>query len=588
MQPFFHELKRRGVGRVALAYVAASWLLVQIMETVFPLYELDDGYIRIVILVLAVGFVPALGLAWAFEWSPGGLRTQAAIDRDPSAAQSDGRLLDRAIIVVLSIAVLLFSVDKFLGSESPDTEVSNKTIAVLPFDDLTEAGDQAYFADGLAEELLNLLARNPALRVAARTSSFSFRNAELPIDAIAERLGVKHVVEGSVRRSADRIRVTAQLISAADGFHLWSQTYDASLDDIFDIQSNISQQIAEALEVTMAGGIEAPQATAPEAYALYLQAVHRARQGSSADLHESARILEQVLEMDPLYAPALTNLSAVTSNLAARGEVDYDVGYNKARELALRAVESQPNFSGGYLQLSWIAQGYDGDLAAAVTHMQKALEINPGSPAILGNAAVLLMHTGQLGASIELAEESAALSPVDPGAFFNLGLAYAYADRLDEAMQAFDRTVSLSPDYLEAAYQRGLVQLLKSQPEDALATWNALPASYNRVKGNALARFALGQTDEADAALQELIDGWGEEWPSVVVHVYAYRQDLEMAFAWLEKEYEKFGAAGWGEWKYQRLFDNMRPDPRWDAFLERVGVSDEQLAAYELSLPKEP
>ena len=259
MQQFFHELKRRGVGRVALAYVAASWLLVQIMETVFPLYELDDGYIRIVILVLAVGFVPALGLAWAFEWSPGGLRTQAAIDRDPSAAQSDGRLLDRAIIVVLSIAVLLFSVDKFLGSDSPGVAVTNKTIAVLPFDDLTEAGDQAYFADGLAEELLNLLARNPALRVAARTSSFSFRNAELPIDVIAERLGVQHIVEGSIRRSADRIRVTAQLIAASDGFHLWSQTYDAPIDDVFEIQSNISQQIAGALEATMSGTLEPPQ-----------------------------------------------------------------------------------------------------------------------------------------------------------------------------------------------------------------------------------------------------------------------------------------------------------------------------------------
>ena len=407
----------------------------------------------------------------------------------------------------------------------------------------------------------------------------------MPIDAIAARLGVQHIVEGSVRRSADRIRVTAQLISAADGFHLWSQTYDASLDDIFDIQSNISQQIAEALEVTMAGGIEAPQATAPEAYALYLQAVYRARQGSSADLNASERIFEQVLQIDPTYAPALTNLSAVTSNLAARGEIEYDTGYRDAKELALRAVEAQPNFSGGYLQLSWIAQSYDGDLVAAVNNMQKALDLNIGSPAVLGNAAVLLMHTGQLNASIELAERSAELSPVDPAGFFNLGLAYAYADRLEEAMRAFDRAVALSPEYIEAAYQRGLVQLLMNEPEAALETWNALPPSYNRVKGNALARFALGQTKESDAALEELIDGWGEEWPSVIVHVYAYRQEIEKAFEWLEKEYEKFGAAGWGEWKYQRLFDNLRPDPRWDAFLTRVGVSDEQLAAYELRLP---
>ena len=337
----------------------------------------------------------------------------------------------------------------------------------------------------------------------------------------------------------------------------------------------------------MSGTLEPPQATSPDAYSLYLQAVHRARQGSSTSLQDSAEMFARVLQIDPRYAPALANLSAVTSNLAARGEVDYDTGYREARELALRAVEAQPNYSGGYLQLSWIAQGYEGDLAAAVASMQKALEINPRGPANLGNAAVLLLHTGQLEESIALAERSAELSPVDPSAFFNLGLAYAYADRLEDAMRAFDRAVALSADYNEAGYQRGLVLLLMNRPEDALAAWNALPPSYNRIKGNALARFALGQTQEADAAIDELIAGWGQEWPSVIVHVYAYRQELDKAFEWLEKEYEKFGAAGWGEWKYQRLFDNLRGDPRWETFLERVGVSDQQLAAYELQLPEE-
>lgn len=583
MRGFIREIRRRGVDRVAIAYIAAGWLIVQILETTLPIYDVDEAVIRWVILALVVGFVPALGLAWAFEWSPGGPRSQASIDDDPGAGQSDSRKLDRAIIVVLSVAVLLFAFDEFIV-ERTETD-TRPTIAVLPFDDMTEAGDQAYFADGLAEELLNLLASNVALRVSARTSSFSFRDAEVPIDEIARRLGVRHVVEGSVRRMGDRIRITAQLIDAEDGFHRWSQNYDASFSDIFEIQENISSQIAVALEASVLGASDAPQATDPEAYALYLEAVYQGRQGSEAALSGAAEKFERVVAIDPEYAPALANLSTVYINLAARGGLDYDEGYSKARDAALAAISAAPGYSGGYLQLAWIEQWYEGNLAAAVRNMEKALAMSPGSPANIGNAAVLLLHIGQLDKSIELAEISADRSPIDPAGHFNLGLAYQYADRLDEAAERFRRTLSLSPDYIEASSQLGLSQLLRGQFAEALATYSSQPEGISRVKGLALTHFALDDRDAADASLAELIEGWGEEWPSEVVHVYAYRGELDLAFEWLEKEYAKFGSAGWGEWKYQRLFDNLRGDPRWAAFLQRVGVSDEQLAEYDFEIP---
>ncbi len=585
MRRFFAEIRRRNVHRVAVGYLAASWLLVQILETVFPIYDLDEAGIRWVILALLIGFVPALALAWAFEWSPGGLRSQAEIDRDPEARQTAGRAADRVIIGVLAVAVLYFSVDRFLlGPIGHVAGPVTKSIAVLPFDDLTASQDQAYFADGLAEELLNLLARNPALKVAARTSSFSFRGASLPVAEIASRLNVAYLLEGSVRRSGERVRVTAQLIDAADGFHVWSETYDEPFSDIFSIQDRISSQIAGALQVTMLDDRLKPREADPEAYKLFLQARYLGRQGSAESLGQAAALLDQGLAIDAAYAPAWSTLSAVYANLAGQTDVAYDEYYRKARDAALRAVDADPTYEGGYMQLAWIAQWYEGDLEAAVDYSNRVLQMNPTDAAALGNAGVLLIHLGRLDDAIAVQEYSAERSPVDPTAFFNLGLVYKYADRLADAERSFRKVMQLSPDYETVHYQLGLTLLLANRIDEALELFRDSTGGYYHYTGLALAYHALGRRQESDAALERLVDGWGDTWPSLVVHVHAYRGEIDRAFAWLEKEYEKFGPAGWGEWKYQRLFDNLRHDPRWATFLERVGVSDAQLARYRLDI----
>ena len=585
MRGIIHEVKRRNVHRVAIAYLVGSWLLVQILETVFPIYGFDESGIRWVILALIIGFIPVLGLSWAFEWSQSGIHSQADIDRDPDAQQSAGRTIDRIIIGVLSVAVMFFAADRFLlNPRASSTMAISRTIAVLPFTDMTSAQDQAYFGDGLAEELLNLLSKNPALRVAARTSSFSFRDAALPIGEIATQLGVEHILEGSVRRDGDRIRVTAQLISSDNGYHVWSETYDAAFSDIFSIQENISSQIAGALEASVLGEEPAPRQTDPEGYALFLQASHLGKQGSPEAYKEAIALYQQALAIDPGYAPALTNLSTVYANQAMHGLRDWDDAYREARDAALRAVTADPEHSGGYGQLSWIAQWYEGNLDLAIGHMKKALQLDPGNVELLGNAAVLLLHIGKLDASIAVQEYSARHSPVDPVAFYNLGLAYLYVDRLADAERSFRKVLQLSPGYDYATYQLGECLLLMGRFEEALQVFERLPDGFNRSRGQALANHALKRLAESDAALAALIEGWGEAWPSTVVHVHAYRGEIDEAFEWLEKEYEKFGSAGWGEWRLQRLFDNLRNDPRWTLFLDRVGVSEEQLSAYDFNV----
>ncbi len=275
---FFKELKRRNVFRVGIAYTVATWLLIQVTDTVFPRIGLPDSAVTLVIALLVIGFIPALIFAWAFEMTPDGIKREKDVDRSQSIAPVTGRKLDRVIIGVLTVLVAYLLIDKLVLVDSEplpqnttvqvsetdsdidtlapsdttaDEAISEQSVAVLPFVSMSSGEDDSYFADGLTEEILNSLARLPELLVTARTSSFHFKDKNMPIPEIAATLGVKHIVEGSVRRSGDRVRITAQLVRAEDGFHLWSDTYDRTLEDVFAVQENIAENIAETLDVVL-------------------------------------------------------------------------------------------------------------------------------------------------------------------------------------------------------------------------------------------------------------------------------------------------------------------------------------------------
>ncbi|MEE4144874.1 MAG: tetratricopeptide repeat protein [Halieaceae bacterium] len=575
--------------RVALAYLAASWLLVQILETTFPIYGLEEAGIRWVLLALLIGFVPALALAWVFEWSPKGIRFQAALDEEPTTDRGSSRKSDLVIIGVLSVALLYFALDKFLlDAIDPWNGETSRSIAVLPFQDMTAAQDQAFFADGLAEELLNLLAQNSTLRVAARTSSFSFRDSKLPIGDIAAQLHVGHVLEGSVRRDGERIRITVQLIDADSGFHVWSETYDEPFSDIFAIQDKISLQIAAALKATVLGD-QAPLArtTDPQAYMLFLKAKYLAQQGSAGKLREATSLYRKALLVDPQYAPAWAELAATYLNQASSGFIDYDQGYRLGREAAARSVSIDPQYAPAYDQLAWQAFWYEGDLASAIRNLQKAIELAPRDPDLIGSASLLLQALGRIDEAIELHEYAVFRSPLDAVAIYNLALAYKYDGRLVDAEDQFSAVLRLSPDYAAARYHLGETLLLQGRTQAALDAWAKENDEAFRIKGEALGYFSLGETGRADQALEELIEKWGKKWPSEVAHVYAWRGEPDNAFKWLELEHETYGSGGWGEWRLQPLYAKLHDDPRWQAFLERMGASDAQLEqyAFEVTIP---
>ncbi|MFC1702631.1 hypothetical protein ACFL1J_07870, partial [Pseudomonadota bacterium] len=273
---FFKELKRRNVFRVGIAYTVATWLLIQVTDTVFPRIGLPDSAVTLVIALLVIGFIPALIVAWAFELTPEGLKREKDIDRSQSIAPKTGKNLDRMIIAGLALIIVGMGIERiwFAGSDEPavtqaageaqiseskaestviadETAIKVQSVAVLPFTAMSSGTDDSYFADGLTEEILNSLARLPELLVTARTSSFHFKDKNLPVPEIAATLGVDHIVEGSVRRSGEQVRITAQLIRAEDGFHLWSDTYDRTLEDVFAVQEDIAENIAETLDVVL-------------------------------------------------------------------------------------------------------------------------------------------------------------------------------------------------------------------------------------------------------------------------------------------------------------------------------------------------
>jgi TolB-like protein len=305
---FFAELKRRNVIRAAILYVGAVWALAQGISQLGPSVSAPEWATRWFLVAAVIGFPFALVLSWFYEFTPEGLKRESEIAPGESITHRTGRKLDVAIIGVLTVAVVLLLTDRLVlrhgVNETTSAPIPEKSIAVLPFVNMSEDKANEYFSDGISEELLNLLAKIPQLQVTARTSSFAFKGKETSIPEIARTLHVAHVLEGSVRKAGNSVRITAQLIKAGTDTHLWSQTYDRKLDDIFAIQDEIAADVVKQLKVTLLGAAPKARTTDPEAYALYLQAVQLGRQFTAEAFQQSDALYRKVLAIDPRYVPA--------------------------------------------------------------------------------------------------------------------------------------------------------------------------------------------------------------------------------------------------------------------------------------------
>ncbi len=587
---FMQDLRDRNIPRVAVAYLVTSWLLIQISETTFQYIGLPKSAVTAVIVTAAIGFLPFLILAWFFELTPDGWKREKDVHRSVAVVRAGRRKLDLAIIILLLTGLGYFAFDKFVMDPRRDAvmvetaiksavervekqgqEVTGHSLAVLPFVNMSSDPEQEYFSDGLSEELLNLLARIPELRVAARTSSFSFKGEKIEIPVVAERLNVSYVLEGSVRKSGDQVRITAQLIRGKDGYHLLSETYDRTLSDIFAVQDEIAAAVVESLKLKILGEKPRSRVVNPDAYALFLQGRYFNDRREKESWDKSVEAYRQALEIDPGYAEAWAGLSITLAQQASWGVIDLDEGMIQAREAVRRALALDENLPEAHTSLGWIRMVYDWDWHGADESYQTAIRLAPGNVTALSAAGVLAFTLGRLDEAVDLDLRAISLDPLRQAGHANLGLVLLHAGRLDEATKRYEHLLQLNPEYPGAHMRLGQVLLLQGRPQEALDMIRQDSDPYWKNYAVPLALYSLGQQAEADQALANFIkvhtDG-----PFQAAEIYAWRGEKDQAFEWLERAYTARDS-GLSELLDDPFLATLKEDDRWQPFLDKLGLS---------------
>jgi TolB-like protein/Tfp pilus assembly protein PilF len=588
------ELKRRNVIRVALLYLVAGWIILQVTELLADVLKLPDWTSRLVLALLVLGFVPALIFSWVYELTPEGLKREHLVDRSESITPATARKLDLVVggLLVLAIGMLVF--DRYVGSErAADTAARPGTpppaapaparagpasIAVLPFVNMSDDKANDYFSDGLTEELLNVLAKVQGLRVIARTSSFAFKGKDATISDVAKALDVEHVLEGSVRKSGDRVRITAQLIRAADSSHLWSETYDRTLQDVFAIQDEISAEVVDALKVRLLGPnaskTEVGGTTNAAAYEAYLQGLYSVNQGQQeAPLRQALRAFDQAIAEDPNYARAHAGRARVLSNLASNGYEPFDSGFARARDAANRAIELEPGLAEAWLPLANITATVDLDITKARAQFERALTLDPGNAEVQGTYSNFALTIGLTDKAIEAGSKAVQLDPIAPRPHTALANAYYGARRYNEALAVARRAERLDPNYPGVHGGIGYVLLETGDLEGARAEFDKELIEWQRLTGLALTDAKLGRHDQAHAQLATAIARLGEAAAYQYAEINAQLGRSDEAFRWLEVA-RRIKDPGLSILTIDPLMDPLRKDPRFSTLTRELGLAD--------------
>jgi TolB-like protein/Tfp pilus assembly protein PilF len=595
---FFAELKRRNVYRFAGLYLVGAWLLTQVASTVLPMFGAPDWLPRSIVILLAIAFVPALVFSWVFELTPQGLKRDEDVRPEESIARQTARRMDRMIIVVLVMALAYFAFDKFVltpkreaarvSAETAST-VDARSIAVLPFVNMSGDAGNEYFSDGISEEILNVLARTPDLHVAARTSSFSFKGKTLEVPAIARELNVRMVLEGSVRKQEDRIRITAQLIDAKTGFHLWSQTYDRKLQDIFAIQDEIAKAIGNELEVKLVrsgeGGKTSAGTSNLAAYDLYLRgiALWQMRRGDA--LWQAIDLFEKAATADLEFAQAYGGQAlvyAVVADYSAR--ISYAESYARAKDSAERALALDPTLPEPYAGLGIIASG-ENRRATADALLRRAIALRPSFATAHQWRGSALMSNGDLAGGLASLERASSLDPRSLVVADNHGWALLALGRYAEAKARCAPVLEFAPDHVGNLTTVAMADLLSgnfdaARPmlERAAATQNPSASTQPRELVDALAGradrhafavrlAALRYNSSLDRTSGNILVGYQ------IAAVLMLLGERELTLSYLEVLAGELG--GLPDWAMiLPVMDPIRCDPRFVAIIQRLKITD--------------
>ncbi|HEY4283317.1 MAG TPA: tetratricopeptide repeat protein [Chthoniobacterales bacterium] len=585
---FFAELKRRNVYKVAVAYAIVGWLLVQVATQVFPFLEIPNWVVRLVIALVAIGFPIALMIAWAFEATPEGIKRTEVADAMPTTKGQKRHVWMYVVVIGAAISVALFFLGRYTvgnnatlrQNDAATISLPEKSIAVLPFDNLSRDPDNAYFAEGVQDEILTRLAKVADLKVISRTSTQRFKSAPSDLRDIAKQLGVMNILEGSVQKANDQVRVNVQLINAINDSHLWAEIYDRKLTDIFATESDIAKTIAETLQAKLTGSEKTAMSKEPtansEAYELYLKGRFYWNKRTGADLLKAIDYFNQAIAKDPNYALAYSGLADSYLLLPPYGAAAPKDSVPQAKVAVKKALELDDTLAEAHASSARIISGFDFDSIKAIAEFKRALQLNPNYATAhhwFGSGPLLAL--GQFDESIAEAKRSIELDPLSLINNADFGNDYYYARRYDEAIAQLRQTVEMEPRFYLARYYLGQALQAKGQLSEAIAEYRRA-AEVNddpfvlALLGQAYAR--VGQQAEANKILAQL----NQEAKSRYVGAYGLGLiflglgDKNRAMDELERAYRENDGNDIYNIRIDPMLDDLRGDPRFEALAEKI------------------
>jgi TolB-like protein/tetratricopeptide (TPR) repeat protein len=580
---FFSELKRRNVYKVAVAYAVVGWLAVQVATQVFPFLEIPNWVIRLVIAVVTIGFPIALVIAWAFEATPEGIKPTEAADAMPGAAKPKRHAWIYVVVLGVAFSMGLFFIGRYTARDTAGaarTELPEKSIAVLPFENLSEDKSNAFFAEGVQDEILTRLAKVADLKVISRTSTQRFKSVPANLPDIAKQLGVMHILEGSVQKANDQVRVNVQLINAMTDAHLWADTYDRKLIDIFSVESEIAKTIADTLQAKLTGSemkmMTMTPTENPEAYQLYLQGRFFWNKRTAADLRKSIDCFNQAIAKDPNYALAYAGLAQTWTILSAHnGGAPVDC-YPQADAAARKALSLDNTLSDACAALASTKENYNFDFPGAMQEYERAIQLNPNdaTPHHWFGAGVLAA-TGQQARELAELKRALELDPLSLIIRTNLGVACLHHGRIDEAIAHFRKAIELDGTFHYAQRSYGLALELQGKIPEAISYYEkAASLTDAPIELGMLGRIygIVGRKDEARKILERLRQSRAQRYTAAysLALVAVGLGDKAEAVHWLEEGYRDRDGDAIGVIRVDPALASLHGDPRFEALAEKI------------------
>ncbi len=578
---FFAELKRRNVYKVAIAYGVVAWLLMQVASQIFPFFEIPNWAVRLVVLLLIIGFPVALILAWAFELTPEGIKRTELADAEP-AKRAGHRVWIYIVLIGAALCIGLFFFGRYTASrrQTESAELPAKSIAVLPFENLSRDPDNAYFAEGIQDEILARLSKIADLKVISRTSTQKYKSAPDNLREIAKQLGVANILEGSVQKSANQVRVNVQLINALSDAHLWADIYDRKLTDIFAVESDIATTIAETLEAKLTGSEKRAIAAQPtensEAHEFYLKGRFFWNKRTANDLKTAITYFQQAIDKDPNYALAYAGLADSYGLLPDFGAGSPQESFPPARTAATKAVKLDDTLAEAHTSLAHVLYLYDLDFDGSTREFRRAIELNPNYATAhhwLGVGP--LTQSGRFDDAIAECKRAVELDPLSLINNADLGNTYSSARRYDEAIDQLRKTLEMDPGFYYAHWVLGLAFEAKGALDAAIEEYQKARALNDDPQVLALlghAYASLGNKTEAVKILEQLKELSKQRYVSAysLAIVYLGLGDKEEALRWLEKSYQDRAGYDIDTIKVDPFLDPLRGDPRFEALVQKV------------------